>query len=96
MKMPPINQMVAVCAGCNHWQLDFGPRPSRYAADARVAVQMAAEAHAFDHMPDCPNGTTGRIKVDGQWVERPSVNEDGKPADGVLAFMGLPRWWVWR
>lgn len=93
--MPPLNQMVAVCAGCNHWQLDFGPRPSRYADDANAALMLAAEAHHEHLYGDCAAGTEGRIKVLGEWVERPDMADGDKP-QGVMAFMGLPRWWVWR
>lgn len=93
-KMPPLNAVVFTCTGCAHWQCDAGPRPSRYADTPTEALMLIAAEHAA-HLEECPAGTEGRIKVLGQWVERPTM-ESGAPASGVLAAMPLPRWWVWR
>lgn len=93
-KMPPLNALVFTCTGCNHWQCDAGPRPSRYADTANAAVMLIAEAHAA-HLDECVGGTEGRINVLGRWVERPMM-QSGAPASGVLAVQLLPRWWVWN
>lgn len=92
-KMPPLNAVVFTCTGCGHWQCDLGPRPSRVADTPTAAVMLVAEANA-EHLDECV-GAGGRIKVLGQWVDRPKMSS-GSQADGVLAAMPLPPWWVWR
>lgn len=89
-----LKNVVAVCTSCNHWQADLGPKPSRIAETPLEAVALLALANA-EHLADCPGGTTGRVKVLGQWVERPKMS-NGAPADGLLAMFQLPAWWVWR
>ncbi len=56
----------------------------------------ALQCHAYHVMDDCPGGRTGRIKIGDQWVERPSLSDDGKPVDGAMEIHTLPKWWVWR
>lgn len=92
-QMPPLTETVAVCTACNHWQVDFHPRSRQLGRPADV-LRAAAELHA-EHLPDCPGGTEGRIKVSGRWVERPKM-QSGRAAHGVLAGQALPKWWVWR
>lgn len=94
-KMPPLNAVVFTCTGCTNWQLDAGPRPSRYAETPQAALMLIAEAHSEHLWDECVGGTEGRIHVMGQWVERPAMS-GGAPATGVLAAQPLPRWWVWN
>lgn len=94
LTMATINGIVAVCTGCNHWQIDAAGRASRLGTYARDVMLLLAQAHA-EHLPDCPGGTTGRVKVGREWIERPDMG-DGRKADGVLGVYPLPPWWVWR
>lgn len=94
-KVPALTRLVGVCTGCHHWQIDFGTRAAREYGTADRAFQAVALAH-HDHLyGECVGGTEGRIKVDGVWVDRPTM-EDGNPAAGVVQFTELPRWWVTR
>lgn len=95
MKVPPLTELVALCAGCNHWQVDFTPRAVKGRSFEEVLRDVVRDLHGPHVQNDCPRGITGRIKVMGQWVEPPSMSDD-KPADAALAFQPLPRWWVWR
>ena len=90
---PPLRNVVAACCGCNHWQADVPPRVIRDLGGDKAALVLLGEAHAA-HLAECP-GEGGRIKVLGQWTERPQMS-NGKTADGVVALYPLPRWWVWR
>lgn len=81
-----------VCMGCHHWQVDVSPRAVREIGGLAGFAHAVATAHTEDH--DCP-GAGGRIKVLGQWVERPPM-ASGAQADAVLGAFPLPRWWVWK
>ena len=89
LSAPDVRAYVAVCAGCNHWQADTTRHAVTELGGNQPAIMAIAEAH-LEH--DCP-GEGGRVKVLGQWVERPTMN-DGEQATALLAFHPFPRWWV--
>lgn len=81
---------VALCTGCNNWQIDV-TRDAMREMDRVEAFKAIATEHVA-HQETCVN-PDGRVKVLGQWVERPKMMT-GRQATGVLAFTPLPRWWV--
>lgn len=83
-----------ICAGCNDWQIDVTPRAVSDLGGAQPAILAVADEHRA-HLDECPGGTTGRVKVRGQWVDRPHMS-DGSEVTGMLEGHPLPRWWVWR
>lgn len=91
--MPQVREVVLVCLACHHWQVDVRSGAVSDLGGNRAAMWAAGEAH-HEHLPDCP-GAGGRVKVLGQWVERPAMS-DGKQADGLMGAVPLPRWWVSR
>ncbi|MFT3871087.1 MAG: hypothetical protein QM714_02795 [Nocardioides sp.] len=94
-RLPHPTKCVGVCTGCSHWQVDVPPIAGRDFDGPNAIVWAIGELHHEHVYGDCPGGTEGRIKVMGQWVERPGV-DDGTPVQGALAFQMLPEWWVWR
>lgn len=93
-RFPQIKDFVLHCTGCLHWQIDAPPRAVRELGGSQPTLWAFAEAHA-KHLEDCPGGTTGRVKVQGRWVERPTMS-DGQQTQGLLEATPLPPWWVWR
>lgn len=57
-------------------------------------AHAVAELNFEEHQPVCV-GAGGRVRINGQWVERPRL-EDGREVSGLLGAVDLPRWWVWR
>lgn len=94
MSGPDLRTFVLICTGCDDWTLDVPPRAVSDFGGQNPAAWAVGEAHA-EHVQTCPGGTVGRVKVQGQWAERPLMT-GGKPADGVMVSEPLPRWWVWR
>lgn len=90
---PDLRQHVALCMSCEHWQVDVRPSSIRDLGGWVGSMKAIALAH-HEHLSECP-GAGGRVKFNGQWVEPPRM-QSGKPADGTLAMMPLPRWWVAR
>ena len=93
-RMPDVTQVVLVCQGCHHWQVDATPRAKRELGGGPAALGAVAPAPADAHRGAWP-AAGGRVKGLGQWVERPEMSS-GNKADGLLGAMPLPDWWVWR
>lgn len=98
---PDLRRRVGVCMTCNHWQVDIRSGAISDLGGWLEAMKAIGEAHAAhvgaSATPDaelCP-GAGGRVKFDGQWVEPPKM-QSGNEADGTLALVLLPRWWVAR
>lgn len=90
--LPRLDDVVLVCLACHHWQCDAPPRVVRDLGPS-ATLWAVGEEHV-EHLKDCP-GAGGRVKVLGQWVDRPQMSH-GTQADGVVGASPLPRWWVWR
>ena len=90
-KLPPISGGVWVCQGCHHWQADVSNAVRQEVGGSVAALLLIAAANA-EHLSECP-GQGGRVKVLGQWVERPTMPK-GNKADGLLGFMPYPAWVV--
>ena len=88
-------QAVAICMGCERWQIDATPRGRSDHGGQNAVTWAMAEAHNEHARNECPRGTEGRVLFNGQWAEPPKM-ADGKPATAAMAFHPLPRWWVWR
>lgn len=96
VRPPAARDAVLVCMSCQNWQIDLHPRGISDIGGGQAAYMAALQCHAYHVMDECPGGRTGRIKVGDQWVERPSLSDDGKPVDGAMEIYTLPKWWVWR
>lgn len=96
-RLPNPSSVVYVCTACDHWQVDVPPSVVRrhYRSDALAVFRDVTQLQACHVLDECPAGTGGRIKVAGEWIDRPLMR-DGKQSDGAAAAYPLPRWWVWR
>lgn len=94
MTAPDIRKVVASCSRCHHWQIDVRPGAVSDLGGAQEAFMAIAYAH-LDHLPECPAGDEGRIRVNGVWVDPPKMS-DGAPATAALEMQHVPPWWVVR
>lgn len=82
-----------VCLACHHWQVDVSNAVRQELGGSKPALWAIAQAHV-EHLKECP-GEGGRVKVLGQWVERPAM-AGGQQAEGVMGFVPFPPWWRQR
>lgn len=101
MRGPHITEVVLVCGGCGHWQVEVTRRAlaDLGAEGAMMAAAYAQAEHLDGDKPnsgdgDCVN-PDGRVLVMGKWIERPPM-ANGQPTRGMMVAEPLPRWWVPR
>ena len=95
MSAPDLTQFVMVCGGCQHWQVDVTPRAAKN-PDALMEAAELHRQHAYGiNGEDLCVNPDGRIKVHGQWVDKPNMSS-GEQANSVLVGHPLPLWWVWK